>query len=214
MAWVLMGTAAYARVGLEVTGKASHAGSAPEKGRNAVLELAHQLLQTRDVAKDVPGAQLNWTNVKSDKAFNRIPDYAVATGDGRITVKGAEADLLKALKARVASSTLIPGTTTRVTMEILRPGYVGNDKTRAVAVLTQEIDGEYGGRGFYIVPMIKGATDAGYAAVSGKAAVLEGFGPSGANIHSKDEYVEVDSLPASIYQVARLLMELGKRHCK
>lgn len=32
---------------LEVKGKSSHAGSAPEDGRNAILELAHQLVQLR-----------------------------------------------------------------------------------------------------------------------------------------------------------------------
>lgn len=210
MAWVLMGTAAYAKVRLEVTGKASHARQ-PNLGKNAVLELAHQLLQTKDTDKAVPGAQLNWTNVISDKAFNQIPDKAVAIGDARITVKGAENDLLAALKAKVASSQLIPGTTSKVSVEILRPGFEANEKARAIAALTQEIDGEFGGRSFYLVPMAKGATDAGYAAISGNAAVLDGFGPSGANTHSKDEYVEIDSLPASIYQVARLLMELGQR---
>ena len=45
---------------IEVTGRASHAGGAPDRGRNALIELAHQLLQTRDIAKSIPGTQLNW----------------------------------------------------------------------------------------------------------------------------------------------------------
>jgi glutamate carboxypeptidase len=214
MAWVLLGTAAYAQVRLEVTGKASHAGTAPALGKNAVLELAHQLLQTKDTDAAVPGSQLSWTKVITDNAFNQIPEKAVAIGDARITVDGAEKDLLAALEAKVASSQLIPGTTAKVSVEILRPGFESNEKARAIAALTQEIDGEFGARSFYVVPMVKGATDAGYAAVSGKAAVLEGFGPSGANLHSRDEYVEIDSFPASIYQVARLLMELGRSSAK
>jgi len=32
---------------MEVKGKASHAGAAPQLGRNALIELAHQLLQTQ-----------------------------------------------------------------------------------------------------------------------------------------------------------------------
>ena len=59
--------------------------------------------------------------------------------------------------------------------------------------------------------MTKGATDAGYAARAGTAAVLEGFGPSGSGIHSQSEYLEIDSLAPSIYQLSRLLIELGKR---
>lgn len=212
MAWVLAGTAAYASVRLEVTGTASHAGSAPEKGKNAVLELAHQLLQTKDV--DVAGAQLNWTNVVSEKAFNQIPDLAVAVGDARITVDGAEQDLLEALQAQVAESTLIEGTDTSVSVEILRPGFKADARGLAVAELAKSIDAEVMQRNFYIVPMVMGATDAGYAALSGNAVVLEGFGPSGAGVHSPGEYVEIDSIPASIYQVARLLMELGKQEAE
>jgi len=65
-----------------------------------------------------------------------------------------------------------------------------------------------------VVFMAKGATDAGYAAKAGTAVVLEGFGPSGRGIHSLNEYVEIDSIAPSLYQVTRLLIELGKRHEK
>src|SRR5262249_15697420 len=50
---------------LEGTGRSSHAGGAPDRGRNALIELAHQLLQTKDVAKSIPGTQLNWTTAKA-----------------------------------------------------------------------------------------------------------------------------------------------------
>ena len=58
---VLLGAAGTATVTLEVKGKASHAGAAPEQGRNALIELSHQILATQDIAKTIPGAQLNWT---------------------------------------------------------------------------------------------------------------------------------------------------------
>src|SRR5262249_37001926 len=41
-------TAGIGAVLLNITGRASHAGQAPELGRNALLELAHHMLQTRD----------------------------------------------------------------------------------------------------------------------------------------------------------------------
>jgi glutamate carboxypeptidase len=172
MAWILAGTASYAQVTLEVQGLASHAGSAPQAGRNAVLELAHQVLATRDVADSVDGAQLNWTNIVSDKAYNQIPDLAKAVADARF----------------------------RASPESLE-----------VAALAQGILREISSLPVYVVPMVKGATDAGYAARARNAVVLEGFGPSGRGIHSQSEYVEIDSLAPSLYQVTRLLIELGKR---
>ena len=76
---LLLGAAGTATVTMEVKGRASHAGAAPELGRNAILEIAYQMLATKDLAKDIPGAILNWTNVISNKATNQIPELAVAT---------------------------------------------------------------------------------------------------------------------------------------
>ncbi|MFC1681556.1 glutamate carboxypeptidase [Pseudomonadota bacterium] len=214
MAWILAGTASYAQVTLEVRGLASHAGIAPEQGRNAVLELAHQILSTRDVANSIEGVQLNWTNVVSDKAYNQIPALATAVADARITRDGAEMELLEALKAKVAESTLIAGTEVSAKLEILRPGFRASPESWAVAELANEVFREISKLPLYVVPMAKGATDAGYAAKPGTAVVLEGFGPSGRGIHSRDELVEVDSVAPSLYQVTRLLIELGERHGK
>lgn len=209
--FVIAGTAAYAQVKMEVRGRASHAGSAPEAGRNAVLELAHQILATRNVADSINGAQLNWTNVVSDKAYNQIPDLSTALADARITREGAEVELLQALKAKVAETSLVPETKVSVSLEILRPGFRASERSMSVARLAQEMYQEVSGGLFFVMPMIKGATDAGYAAKAGTAVVLEGFGPSGGGLHAADEYVDIDSLAPRLYQVTRLLMELGKR---
>lgn len=210
MAWVLGGTASYFQMTMEVTGLASHAGSDPEKGRNAVMELAHQLLMTKDVSARVDGAQLNWTNVVSDKAYNIIPDRAVATADVRITKAGADNALLDALRAKIAESSLVRGTVTTISMEMLRPGFNSNDAVREAAKLVERMHREISSQPIYYVPMVMGATDAGYAAVSDKVAVVEGLGPWGAGYHGPGEYLDVDSLSPTIYQLVRVLMELGK----
>ncbi len=208
-AWLLLGAAAYAEVTMTVKGLASHAGGSPEKGRNAILELAHQLLATRKVATGIPGAQLNWTNVVSDKAFNQIPDLAVARGDGRITVEGAEIRLLEALQKKVAESKLIPQTETTVSVEITNPNYVANAKGYEVAKLMQKIFSEISYQTMYLVPMVKGVSHLGYASRSEDIAVLEGLGPSGEDVHSTSEYLDTRSLAPKIYTTVRLLMELG-----
>lgn len=209
--WLLLGTAAYASVRLEIHGRSSHAGAAPEEGRNAVIELAHQLLQTKDVAKSIIGAQLNWTNIISDQAFNQIPELAVAIGDARITVAGAEEELQVALQAKVGSSKLVPDTKAIVTVKVIRPGYQSNEAGYALAQQAKNIQWEIIHGSFWIVPMTKGATDAGYAGRSGKATVVESFGLSGDGYHAQDEYIEIDSIVPRLYLIVRLLNELGKK---
>ena len=207
---LLLGAAGVAQVTLEVKGRASHAGSAPELGRNAILEASFQMLQTRDLAKDIPGVTLNWTNVVSNKARNQIPEFAVAGADVRITVPGAEEKLDAALQAKVASGKLIPDTVTTVKLEVGRPAFLAGAPGRALAERAQaiykEIDRDLG-----IVPMTGGGTDAAFARRSGKATVVESFGLAGFGFHARDEYIELDSIVPRLYLVARLLVEIGKQ---
>ena len=206
---LLLGAAGIAAVTLEVKGRAAHAGAAPELGRNAILEISHQMLQTRDLAKDIPGATLNWTNVISNKARNQIPELAVAHGDVRITVPGAEAKLREALQARIASSKLVPDTVTTVRLEMGRPSFLAGAAGLALGQKAQaiykEIDRDLG-----LAPMTGGGTDAAYARRSGKATVVESFGLAGFGYHARDEYIEIDSIVPRLYLTTRLLTEIGK----
>jgi len=206
---LLLGAAGIASVTLEVRGRAAHAGAAPELGRNAILEISHQMLQTRDLAKDIPGVTLNWTNVVSNKARNQIPELAVAHGDVRITVPGAEAKLREALQAKIASSQLIPDTVTSVKLEVGRPSFLAGAPGLALGQKAQaiykEIDRDLG-----LAPMTGGGTDAAYARRSGKATVLESFGLAGFGYHARDEYIEIDSIVPRLYLTTRLLIEIGK----
>ncbi|CAM5795838.1 glutamate carboxypeptidase [Rhizobacter fulvus] len=207
---LLLGAAGIAAVTLEVKGRAAHAGAAPDMGRNAIIEISHQMLQTRDIAKDIPGATLNWTNVVSNKATNQIPELAVAKGDVRITVPGAEEKLNAALQAKLASSKLVPDTVTTAKLEVGRPAFVAGAPGRALAERAQaiykEMDRELG-----LVPMTGGGTDAAFARRSGKATVVESFGLAGFGYHARDEYIEIDSIVPRLYLVTRLLTEIGKQ---
>jgi glutamate carboxypeptidase len=207
---LLLGAAGVGQVTLEVKGRASHAGASPELGRNAILEASYQMLQTRDLAKDIPGVTLNWTNVVSNKARNQIPELAVAGADVRITVPGAEDKLNTALQAKVASGKLIPDTVTTVKLEVGRPAFLAGAPGRALAERAQaiykEIDRDLG-----IVPMTGGGTDAAFARRSGKATVVESFGLAGFGFHARDEYIELDSIVPRLYLVTRLLVEIGKQ---
>ena len=70
-------------INVEVKGRASHAGGAPELGRNAAMELAHQMLQLVKLANADKGTTINFTVVKAGDRKNVIPDYAVADADIR-----------------------------------------------------------------------------------------------------------------------------------
>jgi glutamate carboxypeptidase len=206
---LLLGASGTATAVMDVKGRASHAGAAPTLGRNALIELAHQLLQTRDIAAGIPGTQLNWTTAKAGEVRNQIPESATATADVRLTVGDGAQKLQAALNEKVAASRLVPDTQTTVTVTVGRPPFVASEAGKALAAHARGIYAELDGRRLALVPTTGGATDAAFAGRSGKAVVVESFGLAGFGYHARDEYIEVDSIVPRLYLAARLMMDIG-----
>jgi glutamate carboxypeptidase len=207
---VLLSAAGTATAVIEVKGKASHAGAAPELGRNALLEASFQMLQTEKLAKDIPGAQLNWTQFTTGTIPNQIPEVARASADVRLTRKDAADKLRTALQQKVASGRHVPDTQSTVTLTVGRPPYERNDRTDALGRIAQEIYAEMGSQPLKLYPVTGGATDASFAQQPGNAAVLESMGLPGAGYHARDEYIELDSIPRRVYLACRMLMRLAQ----
>ena len=201
---LVLGASGILEARLEVTGRA-----APKDGRNALYELAHQILQTRDIAEGIPGAQLSWTTAQTaGNPFNQIPAKAEAVGDVRINRAGADQKLDAALRDKIKAR-LIPDTQVSLKLETNRPIFLAGERGLALAKQAQGIYQEIG-RQITLVPMVGGGTDAAYLARSGKATVVEALGLAGWGYHAKDEYIEADSIVPRLYLLTRLLTEIGK----
>jgi glutamate carboxypeptidase len=207
---VLLSAAGTGTAHLQVEGVAAHAGAAADQGRNALVELAYQLLQTADITKDMPDAQLNWTIASAGITRNQIPAHAEATGDVRFLSDAARERLLAALQAKVAKGQRVPDTTTTVRIEPSRPPYLGGPRGEALAAKAKAIYAELDGRPLITLPSTFGGTDAGFAGRSGKPAVLESLGLAGWGYHAKNEYIEIDSIVPRVYLAARMLQELAR----
>jgi len=194
---------------LRVSGRASHAGAAPEDGRNALYELAHQMLQTRDLSDPSIGLSLNWTIANGGGTRNIIPATASATGDARVT-RVRDWDALEArLRERMARK-LIPDTQVSLTLERRRPPLEASPASRALSAYAVSIYGATGRRMGVTEVSGGGGTDAAFAALKTKAAVIEGFGPIGYGAHSDErEYIDLRSVEPRMYLLARLIADVG-----
>lgn len=74
-----------------ITGKASHAGVAPELGVNALVEMAHLVARVSAAAAQVGGAQLQWRAASGGLISNVIPDRAQAIAELAVAT-GADVD--------------------------------------------------------------------------------------------------------------------------
>ncbi|WP_312572014.1 M20/M25/M40 family metallo-hydrolase [Stutzerimonas balearica] len=193
---------------LEVGGKSSHAGSAPEDGRNAVMELAHQLTQLRDLGDADKGTTVNWTLIDGGEKRNIIPDQATAEADMRYSDL-SETERVLADGRRIIENRLIDDTRVELRIDKGRPPLADNPGSRSLAETAQRLYGEIDQD---IEPIaMRFGTDAGYAYVpdSDKPAVLETMGVVGAGLHSEDEYLELASIAPRLYLTTAMIRALS-----
>ena len=207
---VTVGTNGIAYVHLDVKGKASHAGSAPEAGRNAAMELANQLLQLKDLGSATKGTTVNWTVVQAGDRVNIIPDKASATADMRMSDL-SEIARVQADADRLVQHKLIPETTVSVVVENRRPPFSKNAASDQLAATADSIYRELGKS---IAPVVmRYGTDAGFAydpTSPAKPVVMDGMGIVGDRIHSPDEWADLDSVVPRLYLTVRMLQAMSK----
>jgi glutamate carboxypeptidase len=203
-------TAGIAAVNLTVKGRASHAGAAPEQGRNALYELAHQVLQTRDLSEPEIGLKMNWTIARAGTNRNVIPADASAMADVRV-LRVADYDGIEQKVRERIKKKLIEDTTVEMTFERRRPPLEVTPASRALAAHAQGIYAEIGNRLIVRDVAEGGGTDAAFAALQTKTAVIERFGLRGFGSHSNDaEYVDLDSIEPRLYLLTRMIMDVSQ----
>src|SRR5471032_2475238 len=192
---------------VEVKGKAAHAGVAPELGRNAAMEAAHQILQLGKLGDHEKKTTINFTVINAGDRVNVIPDQATAKADVR-AVTPEEFDRVEKDLVRVSADKLIPDT--EVTTRLIRglPPMPQTAESDKLVTMAQGIYGELGKK--LTIEGSGGAADASLSAGVG-VPTLDGFGIVGGNIHTPEEYAEVDSVSPRIYLLTRMIMELSER---
>lgn len=202
-------TAGIAAVNLKVTGRASHAGVAPEAGRNALYELAHQIMQTRDLSEESRGLKMNWTLASAGTNRNVIPAIATATADVRVLRTADYDGLEQRIRDRLAKQ-LIPDTRVEMVFERRRPPLQLTPAAQSLARHAQKIYRELGLELTVSTLAEGGGTDAAFAGLSGKSPALERFGLRGYGAHSNDsEYVLIDSIEPRLYLMTRMIMDVS-----
>jgi glutamate carboxypeptidase len=211
---------------LEVRGTAAHSGLHLADGRSALLAAARWCLEaatagagggegggpTINVGRllagntsfvDDLGSHHNW--VGTGRQLNVVPDRAIAEGEARFSRAGDDEEVarrLTGIAARVGAAT---GASLRfdraATIPPVDPGNTRQRAgcARAVALAAArgwrlEVEKERGGISF-----------PNFLPTPGRVPVLDGLGPVGGGMHTRDEYVELASLRRRIVLLADLL---------
>jgi glutamate carboxypeptidase len=188
---------------VRVKGKAAHAGVEPEKGANAILEIAHQAIAFQKLNGIAPGVTVNVGVVSGGTAHNVVPDAAELEVDVRaVDIAGVAA--IRHAVAHLNHQTTVLGTQVQIQGGF---SYFPMAKTRATAFLVDLAQGTARELGFEVRDAATGgASDANQIAALG-VPVLDGLGPVGGLDHGPDEYIE----QASIVPRTALLVGLIQR---
>jgi len=207
---ISLATSGIAAVTLNVKGRASHSGFAPEQGVNALYELAHQIMQTRDFSDPAVGLKMNWTLANAGVTRNMIPPSAQASADVRVLRVGDYAAIERKIRERIKDK-LLPETEIAMSFERRRPPLEASAAAKNLARRAQEIYRELGKELIVDDQPEGGGTDAAFAALNSTASVIERFGLLGFGEHSDNaEYILIDSIAPRLYLTARMIIDLSQ----
>jgi glutamate carboxypeptidase len=195
-----------ASIRIQVKGRAAHAGMAPQDGRNAAVELVHQLSALEGAfPHSGDGTTVNLTVLRSGERNNIIPDFAEATLNVRYR-KPQDFDAVLSKVEAAAGATLVPDTRVTVAHDPAYPPLTENAQIDSLASRAKAIYAEIGktvelsGNG--------GASESALAMAEGTPA-LDGLGYVGGDFHTDHEWIDLNSVVPRLYLFTRLLMETG-----
>jgi glutamate carboxypeptidase len=190
---------------IDVKGRAAHAGVAPQDGRNAAVELIHQVRADDIFPKTGEGITANLTLMNAGSRENIIPENASAAINVRVRDKADFDRVEQAFRAN-ATRTEVPDTSVSVSRTSAFPPLASNPNTDALATRAEAI---YAGIGRKIGRGGNGGASESALAYEAGVPALDGLGPVGGSFHSDKEFLDLTTLTPRLYLLAKLLMDLG-----
>jgi glutamate carboxypeptidase len=187
---------------LVVHGRAAHAGLEPEKGANAGIELAHQVLALAAVAEPELGTTVTPTVLAAGTTMNTVPATARVAVDVRALEPAEQVRVDRALRSLAAR---IPGCTLELLGGINRPPLAPSSSASLFA-RAQSLAVELG-----LPPLqgaaVGGASDGNFTAGLG-IPTLDGLGAVGDGAHAEGEHVLVEAMAPRSALVGALVRDL------
>lgn len=184
---------------VKTRGRAAHAGGDHEKGRNAIEEMAHQVIAIQKLTDYSKQTTLNVGVIQGGTVSNVVPEEAMIQVDVRVMQPGEwerlEAEMKMLKPVLDGTSIEVSGGLNRPPMPFDETMKAAFEKAKSIAAgIGMEL--KAGGTG--------GGSDANFVAPLG-IPVLDGLGAIGEGYHSEREYIFAESLPQRVKLVAALL---------
>jgi len=187
---------------VRITGRASHAGLEPEKGINALLELAHQVQRISTFGNAELGTTVTPTVASAGTTDNTVPAEAHVLVDARVVVPEEKTRVEKLMSSLVP---VVPGASISVTGSLHRPP-MHSSMSEELFALAVESQRAVAGESISGVS-VGGGSDGNFTAALG-IRTLDGLGAVGGGAHGETEHVVVDSIAPRIALLAEIMQRV------
>lgn len=191
---------------IRVEGKAAHAGVEPEKGANAILQMAHHIIALEALNGTMPGVTLVVGTIKGGEVSNMVPPHAEIEVDSRaLDPEGLEA-LAKAVRDTIQRTEgIVAGTKTFIEGGHMKATMPRTDANLRLFELAAQ---SAAAQGFTIGEQVSGGTSDGNFIAGAGIPVLDGLGPVGGLDHSPNEYLRIETIVPRTAMLAGLIYRL------
>lgn len=193
--------AALYRIGF--TGRAAHAGIEPERGHNALAELARLATWCETIADPASGTTVTPTGATAGTAINVVPAAGELLLDVRASTTAELGRVHTALLERRAAD---PGVSVTIGGGINRPP-LEPGQAEALVALASHIAAR-DGLGEIRTATVGGGSDGNFTAAMG-VPTLDGLGPVGDGAHAEHEWVSIASMEERARLVAGMIDALA-----
>ncbi|MDH4616879.1 M20 family metallopeptidase [Brevibacillus sp. AY1] len=190
---------------LKVSGIAAHAGGEPEKGRSAIEELAHKIVKLHALTDLEAGVTLNVGIIRGGTSVNTISPHAYGALDVRVETPEQAEEMDQKIR-EICATPDVEGTSIELTGKMRRPPLILSDASRELLAVVQEAGRELG---VEITDIKSGGGSDGNLTAAVGVATIDGLGPVGAQAHSAEEYLEIDSLVERTLLIAKVIQKLS-----
>ncbi len=191
---------------LTAQGRSAHAGVEPEKGRNAIMEIAHQTLQITSINGWREGLAINVGGISGGTAPNVVAESAMARFDlrflhieDRLATEARWHELLKKHCVPDVETTLMLEPDSRNPMALTPQSEKMVKTAKEIASIL----------GFSLSDTTTGGSSDGSFVTDYGIPTLDGLGPIGGRDHSPYEYLLLDSIAPRGALLAGLIAQVG-----
>ena len=191
---------------LVTRGKAAHAGRDFHLGRNAITAIAQFIIKAEQLNNQDVGVTLNFGQIEGGGPVNVVPDLAICRFNIRVISSKQLSDIREALAKIIIDVQALEGISFELYEQSCRPPKLFDETTENLYKIIAQCATDFG---YQLKTKFSGGVCDGNILSEAGLPTIDTLGAVGGDIHTHEEYVDLDSLVQRSKLTAAVLCRLA-----